>query len=434
MVDMKLHNPSFHHNTAMQIYLLAVAIFLAIFSCTMIIIIIYSLCKYDKPAKAKTKSMRAITRTSSMGYSFVKKVKLVNYPTILSALFYFISSCLFFFVLSQFDPMDNNNFGNDPQFVLYMLSFGGCVFLAKLSIYAQFLARLYTSFKNSYLAPKKVTIIFSIILLIILFLCIIWWMVLISVRYIWLNKEFPSYNTQFYFVFGGLLLFDFIVSWLVVGLFIAKLFQSVMLRSRSEFYEKTQRLLMGYDDKIDYVDRSTKSSTASNPTLVEDEVEPYNVEERRKSRMGTFDQIDSRGSMMMDVAFASIDETDQKRLDLITRQLLLSIMSIMTSQIGYVTIIIILVIRDTAHTSFYNDRVQTELYGIFAGVFYPMDMILNLFVLYLSYKFAIKYYKCCCKFCHRRCKLCVLRKAAKQINKKYMAMNSESVGSNFYQL
>ena len=105
-------------------------------------------------------------------WSLYEKSKNNKLSHISSILCYSLASGFIFYALFRFDPMDNNNFDNDHQFGFSRSSFIAALFLAKLSIYAPFLARLYSSFINSYLAPSKLTITIPLLLSLVLF-CIV---------------------------------------------------------------------------------------------------------------------------------------------------------------------------------------------------------------------------------------------------------------------
>ena len=396
------------NTSPIQIGLAGIALCLLLFSFSVLCVIVFSLCRHTHKKKKRSMSMFMSGQSRSC-------VECVDFPTITAATFYFLSCFPFMAALYHFDPNDANNFGNDAQFTVSAISFVACVFVAKLSIYSQFVARLHSAFKDSYLASKRRTFVVSIMLLVLLSISIAWWMALISLRYIWWKQTFWEYDIQFFFVFGSMFVFDASVSWLVVGLFLHKLFDSLMLRSRSDFIDSSKRMLFDTDAKDD----------------------EYDIDERLSSR-----QLSRSVSLQTDIAFASIDESDEKRLNLITRLSLLSILryvllfgneddyecacnfSMVTNQLGYVTLIVLLVLKETK-TGGYNDYTQTVLYSIFGGVFYPLDMVLNCLVLYFSYTFAVKYYLRCCRCCHHRCKLCVVTRAANRIRDKYMAMDND---------
>eukprot|EP01084_Bolivina_argentea_P231452 390324_1 len=378
---------------AAEIYLFLIGLFVLIFSLLACIVLVYSLRKHRAG------------------------VCITNYPTITSVIFYFISSILFVSALTHFNEHDNDNFEHDDTFVICTVLFVIFLILAKLSIYMQFLGRVYAAFKGSLLALNKITIIISISLLFIILITVIWWITLIVLRYIHINDEFNGYYIQFYPVFIFLFISDFTLSWLVVGLFINKLFKTIMFRSRQDFFAKTQRRLNGpstpeADEKQDNNNNnnqtinaniSRKDSSIDTPQNSNDSNTPVTIPLPRARR----------SSLMLDLAFNSINETDKKRLDVITRLFILSSLSIMTTQLCYVSFIIILIIKTSSNNKIMLN--QNALFAVYCGIFYPMDVVFNCIALYFNYQFANKYYNIWCKCCHRQCSLCVVRNASKQI-------------------
>eukprot|EP01083_Nonionella_stella_P096234 270453_1 len=371
--------------SSVEIYIFVIALFLIIFSLSSCILLVYSLCKH------KT------------GF------KVANYTTITSAIFYFLSSVLFLSTLTYFNEHDANNFENDDQFVICIVAFIGFFVLAKLSVYSTLFTRLYSSFKGSHLALNTRTICIAITMICVYAITILWWMALLFIRYIILNRPFKAYYAQFWPLFGCLFICDCCLSWLVVGLFIHKLYKTILLRSRDDFYFKTERELAD----------STSPGGGDTPTVDASEPRQMPVLKTAQSNTSTTSDMPTNPkirSLMLDIAFNSINETDRQRLNVITKQFILSSSSIITTQLCYLSFIILLLIWNVNKTMPWSQSVTFAVYG---GAFYPIEVVCNCVALYLNYSFADKYYGFWCKCCHERCSLCVLRSATRKIVHKH---------------
>ena len=119
-------------------------------------------------------------------------------------------------------------------------------------------------------------------------------------------------------------------------------------------------------------------------------------------------------SFRMDLAFNSIDEMDRERLELITRQFLLSILAIVTTQVCYASFVVALGIETSRGTGEFDQRAYAVVYG---GFFYPMEVVLNGLALYFEFHLVQKpqHYEFCCKVCHVWCSRYVVRRASRQI-------------------
>ena len=267
---------------------------------------------------------------------------------------------------------------------------------------------------------------------------------MICIRYL-NNNDFKGYGRQYVPIALFLLIFDVTLSWLVVGLFINKLFNTIMFRSRKDFFEKTGRYFGTFDGSNinddnnnnhnhNHNDKERGLQIKPSPSPVasdqdipnhhenkeerkeEEEVEAYSAKQRHSARVKAIKQRSSshqrNDSFLIDLAFASIDDKDKERLAVVTRQLVLSSLSIITTQICYVSIFIFLVISLSSDTMRPD---QSILFAVYGGVFYPSEVILNCTALYLNYGFAQKTYDILCSCCHRQCGLCVLRRASRKI-------------------
>jgi len=207
-----------------------------------------------------------------------------------------------------------------------------------------------------------------------------------------------------------------------------------MFKSRSEFFAKTGRYLNATkkDDKSPDEAHQNENGHAENsptPNLEDEEnKEDYPPTGPQKVRKTT-DTVDGNlkqrssslrfsfhrrtDSFLIDLAYNSIDKADRERLDMITRQFLLSSLSIITTQLAYMSCIIMAIVFFTSHIN------QTAVVVIFFGIFYPSEVILNLTALYLNYTFGKDFYDKCCKCCHDRCSLWVVRRASKNILRRH---------------
>merc|ERR1712154_757689 len=93
-------------------------------------------------------------------------------------------------------------------------------------------------------------------------------------------------------------------------------------------------------------------------------------------------------------------EIDRKRLHLITKLLMLSVFSIITSQICYLSLIVAMILRFSGDSDDFNQGVFL-LIGL--GVLYPAEVVLNFVSMYLTNKFAAKQYDSWCRPCHSCC-------------------------------
>eukprot|EP00484_Ammonia_sp_Unknown_P020504 CAMPEP_0197043934 /NCGR_PEP_ID=MMETSP1384-20130603/20112_1 /TAXON_ID=29189 /ORGANISM="Ammonia sp." /LENGTH=197 /DNA_ID=CAMNT_0042475309 /DNA_START=70 /DNA_END=659 /DNA_ORIENTATION=+ len=197
----------------------------------------------------------------------------------------------------------------------------------------------------------------------------------------------------------------------------------MMFKSRSEFFAKTERYLRGNNV------RTTKEESPSSRQALNvsdhdnlngnhsEALDDQNEEEKalelndleqkpdvvQRARVHSKSHPESKGqhehkpsilrerreSFLIDIAYASIDEGDKRGLDMITRNFLLSTMSIITAQLVYASLIILAILNGDDEFEF-NQSILLWVYG---GVFYPSDVILSCCSLYLNYKFAQEYYR-----------------------------------------
>ena len=419
---------------AAEIYLFLMILLVIIYSFSACILLIYSMYKNRQ----------------------IKNIN--NLPTIFSAIFYFISSVVSLSALAYFNENDNENFEHDKKFATSMVLFLLFLVLAKLSVYTQFLTRLYATFRHSTLELSKSTIIVSITLICLLFTTVLWWMSLLITRYLTLNRPFTGYSAQFYPVFVFLFIFEASLSWLFVGLFTNKLLKSIMFKSRSAFFEKTGRYLNAtkktkeetpasasncsndssspnstkpleiQTTSIDYNEDKDEQNEAEqneenednddneeNKEIEHGEEDKYDPKQRQKSR--TDESVQRRSSFLIDLAFASIDQNDKERLDVVTRYFMLSSLNVITSQLFYISLIIALIVVSISDHPV-NQNVAVAIYG---GVFYPIEVIFNCTALYLNFQFAKEHYNKFCRPCHERCSLFVVRRASQNILRKHSA-------------
>eukprot|EP01084_Bolivina_argentea_P165804 287972_1 len=361
-------------HSSIQGYLLVIGIILIIIAFLTLFILTYSL--YDLYQQTTTWKIESKLKFSTY------------YPTIACSFFICCSCCVFIQVVLELDPTTSENFSGNPNFVLLIIFWAVFLFLSKLSLYAQYLARLHTIFQGSALAVKKYILVISICLFVLSIAIIIWWIFLLvttNVR----QLELDSYDNQLIAVVSLLILIDFILAWMVVISFILKLYDFLLLKDRRKFLRESEKKL-----------KLTESQDLSE----EEQTELLNLQNQA---------IIKTKSLLLDIIAESIDIGDMKTLDLITKQSILSASSMIITQCCYLTLIIVI-----ANESYFRTRYHW-IYWVFGGVYYPMDVIINCIVLYFNYNFATQYYMCCCKLCHGFCKNCAKRCAAEKIFKQY---------------
>eukprot|EP01084_Bolivina_argentea_P165050 286833_1 len=243
-------------------------------------------------------------------------------------------------IVGLLDPGSDSNFESNEYFAVCMVLWVSCVFLAQLSIYVQYTTRMFFAFKESTLSMNTRTLIICIILLCVSVICIIWWIILIVVRHIVRKESFSSYYSQMYCIIIILIVCDLLLSWSVVVLFIRKLYQVLLFKCRDEFVKRAK-------DKL----------------IVEEDSDGQALHVPRMETL-TMDR-----SFEMDIIAAGIDKRDHQTLNLITKQCILSSLSIMTTQLVYITLLIMLCIRDSE----WIGSNYVVVYWLFGGIYYPMD-------------------------------------------------------------
>ena len=116
--------------------------------------------------------------------------------------------------------------------------------------------------------------------------------------------------------------------------------------------------------------------------------------------------------LQLDLAYSCFTADDRKRLDLITKLFLLSILSIITSQICYLSLVIAVIYRQTNGVDKFN---QGAFLVICLGIYYPTEVAFNFISLYLTNKFAASQYESCCRPFHSCCRGFMLRMAVRRI-------------------
>jgi len=349
--------------------------------------------------------------------------------TICAAMFYFISSALFLAMIRHFNNRSNNNFSGNEMFVILAVLFVFSLICAKTSIYSKFLYRIRDTFKSSVLELSPKIIILALSLISALFIVVVWWIILIVHRHIIHKTDYDGYNQQFIAVFVLLLLLDCSISYLVVGLMINKLFKTIHFKSRKEFFEMTDRYLSKKHDPPRQASSSLSASAVDSPSAeLDDAAEAAeNAMQRANTSASASSEANSEkalhvpssslkrsNSFRLDLAYNSIDREDKERLGLITRQFLLSVLAIMTTQLCYLSLVIALIVESARGTEEFDQRAYAVLYG---GLFYPMEALLSALAMYFEYNYADKpqHYELCCSACHERCKRYVVRRASMQI-------------------
>ena len=115
-----------------------------------------------------------------------------------------------------------------------------------------------------------------------------------------------------------------------------------------------------------------------------------------------------------------MDNRDHQLLFVVARINVLSCLSIFTSQFSYISMIsIVLIELKLYNINGYGFTSETQFIidYIYAGIFYPIDFLLNCTILYLTYKFGINDYKKMCSCIHSKCVNICQKIAAKKIAK-----------------
>merc|ERR1712154_240932 len=166
-----------------------------------------------------------------------------------------------------------------------------------------------------------------------------------------------SFNGQFIAVTVSMLVFDSSAAWFVVGTMTDKLLQTIDLRDRSEYTHRMEHMQRiserGISDPPEQVKaKKGRIRIVSSP---EDSPPPFPVDIEIQEQNG--DAIPVANSshsfsvkrmsqqrdirrLQLDLAYSCFTADDRKRLDLITKLFLLSISSIITSQICYLSLVI----------------------------------------------------------------------------------------------
>ena len=192
---------------AVKIYLLSTGAIVVIISLTSLILLFHSIRRHQSERDQNEPNSLAII------------------PAKCAVIFYFVSSVLFISMMAHFNGQDNNNFTGNDVFVIMSSLFVLSLISAKTSIYSKFLFRIYDTFRASVLELDRRIAIIGLCLISLLFITVVWWIILIFHRHIFLESDYPGYSEQFMAVFVLLLVFDCSISWLVVGLMINKLFK-----------------------------------------------------------------------------------------------------------------------------------------------------------------------------------------------------------------
>ena len=113
-----------------------------------------------------------------------------TYPTTFAACtFYILSSIIYLLAMPHLDIRNHSNLENDQDLVLCALFFVLFLIMARLSICAQFVIRIRTTFKSTpAFALRRRTLTVSVTLSVLVFITVVWWSVLIIIRYLAMRK------------------------------------------------------------------------------------------------------------------------------------------------------------------------------------------------------------------------------------------------------
>merc|ERR1719474_661900 len=327
-----------------------------------------------------------------------------TYPTTYAAaILYFLSSIIYVLTLHHLDLSKHSNMEDDIDIVLCTMFFVLCLITARLSIFTQLIMRLYYTFKGTpTFALSRRTLTVSIALSALVFAAAIWWSVLITLRYVVWKESFGSYSGQLIAVTALVLVFDSTGSWTVVATMTNKLLQTIDFIDRSEVISRMKRLEPPPKDAkatpntlTPTAEESTTisnvpcdpSATPTTPTTPTSDGDLYRIaspstpQHREQVTSETFSELTVEMSQrkshretvqfQLDLAYNCFTDADRQRLNLITKLLLLSILSIITSQICYLSLIVALMVRYFGDLAHFN---QSAFLFVVLGLYYPAEV------------------------------------------------------------
>jgi len=351
--------------------------------------------------------------------------------------------------------------------------------MARMSLCGNFLLRVYDAFKGSIFEMKKMNIILPIVLCAFMLMTVVSWTALIHHQYLSdsgsAKKTYDekSYDLLLIVVTAMMLLFDASGSWAMVLTMIHKLLQTVELSDRSEYISRMKRLrppsvspavvldpaaTIQEDRTLEMVQMDSPKEEDNGPPVTphSPSVPSSSLDHGQIEKMGTESvpstpsvatnpAASSRGfrtisdslnfmtlpslrnetvELQMDLAFNTLQDRDKPFLGLITKHLLMGTLSIIPSQVCYVAIIIVCVLK-----AYRVDLNLNALFLVFLGVLYPAEVVMNFASLYLTNRFGKERYSVLCERCDTCCAhRCVYPIAAKRILKGKHRNIIEQVG------
>ena len=319
-------------------------------------------------------------------------------PTTASGLFYFVSSIVYLLSLSHLDIRDDHNLQRDDQLVLFAMLLVFSLIMARLSLCLHFLVRVHSAFKHSIFELKRSSIAVAVTLCLCILVVITWWMALMAHRYLTGNQEFASYRVQLVVLSQLLFVSDATLSLMVVATMTHKLLQTLTLVDRTDALSRMKRLPMDMDrpqlqlqeqpttiqedkslhipaqlDEPEEPSMSTVSSNASH--LSSPDVLQNSGRKHTRTLSDTVQSARDRHrktQLELDLALNTMTKLDERTLKAITKNLLLGFLSMIPSQICYISLITASIMM--ANESHVNQHV---LLMVLLGLLYPVEVVLR---------------------------------------------------------
>eukprot|EP01084_Bolivina_argentea_P286384 491248_1 len=383
-------------------------------------------------------------------------------PPILSSTFYLLS-CIFYLIFAWHLSSTSSSTDHNLSLILISSALATCILFAKLFIYITFLARLYFTFCDSCQAVSTKLIKFITILLIIFFLCVIWWNILLIQRYILkLDVNNILYKPQFIIVFCSLVFCDITSYVIMLYLFLSKLFLLITNRRRTIIWRSVDKIHRSMR-ALSTVSSNTENGTSfnwkfsrslpttspsglalkeytsntgyyGNDSIAKTDNFPSTNFSYSKSRILEYLKYKENAKMSTEtltnkntisnaksendkrkiyhkkeasLVSNNLDDKDMTILDAMTRYTILNVFTMITSQLGYLSFFILGLIQFLFDVNENKTHIVFEHYSMYIVVagLYPLDVITNCVVIYTSFKFGkFVYYKLCGKV-HDYCQI-----------------------------
>lgn len=288
------------------------------------------------------------------------------------------------------------------------------LFLTKPLIQIHFIIRLYYTFKLSAFASSMSTYIILSTIIITEIVCILLYFVsgLIQLNGdkgspLLVEDDFDDgdYGKPFESLFSIILLCiavitDLIVSYVIMHLFISKLFELLITSIQSRDEQRPKIELLSNRDQINDDNDYNMNDLDLNDSL-------------RKMSIGKWSTSSSTYSIMH-LNPVKLTGNDNKMINTITRYTLLSCITMIFTQF-YFLLNLIHIIWISSWNS--NDRVSYHQLDAPLAALSIMDSVLAISAIYLNFTFSRKYYKIFCNPCHKGleniCKRLTTRKVIK---------------------